>query len=296
MIYNAPYSGGFSPGAQLHSVDGDFTQCDPCGPPEISYPFKGDSFPGLKSIVLLDSSFVYQVIALGTGYNVQPFRSNQSFIVIEQEFMVAEQYYIPMRLNTPYWLGWSVGWTGYLGLLTNCFLVEEGPLVHVGGGIVVIKRKFASLPDTRNEYESYAYSFPALNNGTNNRFGLNRIVPSRVQYDYFVFDDLNILSIPLFNPSSAMLGRRLNATTGLFPNGIILEEQHYYKNGGASLNMQVDPDQPLVDGASPTNPSYTEYMSWVSGGHEIVAETSIFGPGAWMGNIYQRKTRFIVPR
>lgn len=303
MPDNAPYSGGTSAGAKLFAVNGDFTAATPCGPPEISYPFKGDTFPGLRDIVLLNSAGAYVNVPLGSGYNVQPFRANQSAIIVEQEFMVAEAYYVPMRLNTLYNTDWSNGWRGDFALLDQSFLVEEGPLENVGGGIVKFWRKFATLPPTRNEFESYAPTFPSFEvlYGTPATQSIVRpaktaTVFSRVQYDYYVYDDLDLLSGLSLFPS----GHRLNASTGLSPTGLILPEMRYYKpstettSGGTpntvEYNMQLDGDQPLT---AASIPSSTQYRGWI-GVAEIVAEASSFGPGPWLGNIYQRKTRFVI--
>ena len=92
---------------------------------EIDTPFTGDSFPNNRDIVLLNlasSSFVTQ--PFGTGYNIQPFNANQTAILLEQEFIVAEAYYLPLPLNTPYCVGWSIGWSNDYANLGDCFLVR----------------------------------------------------------------------------------------------------------------------------------------------------------------------------
>lgn len=297
MPLNAPYSGGFSAGAKLFAVDGDFTFASPCSPPmNIESPFKGDSFPSMKDIILLDQSGTYVSVPLGQGYNVQPFSANQSCIVFDQEFMVAQAYHVPLPLNTPYNMNWSIGWQGTYANLASAFLVAEGPLEDMGGGIVKFRRTFATLPPTRNEMESFCYTFPPLSNGTDLREAKSKVVASRVQFDYYVYDDLDILSwIPLF-PA----GRRLNATTGLSPSGLILPEMRYFKAGAnaVTLNLLCDGDQPLVNESSvgagdATKPTFSEYTGW-AWQKEIVAESSILGPGPWLGNIYQRRTRFVI--
>lgn len=291
---NAPYSGGYAPGNRIFAVDGDFTVAAPITPPEIVNPFKGDSVPDITSIILLSSAGVFTAIPLGSGYNVQPFAANQSAIIFEQEFMVALAYHTPLPLNTPYNLNWSIGWQNTYVNLNNCFLVEEGPLEHVGAGLVKFKRKFANLPPTRNVVESYAYTFPSISDGTTVRQAKNMIVASRIQYDYYVYDDLDLLpGITLF-PA----GHRLDVTTGMFPTGLILPEMRYFKPGANSitLNMLLDADEPLLDDTNPatgvaTNPTFTQYTTWAANGYEIVAEASCLEQ--WMGNIYQRKTRFV---
>ena len=69
------------------------------------------------------------------------------------------------------------------------------------------KRTFATLPPTRNEYESYSMTFPAFTDGTLTRLSFFKIVSSRIQSDFFLVDmaDVNIF-IPLYNSDN---GRRL---------------------------------------------------------------------------------------
>lgn len=297
---DAPYTGGTAPGGRIFAVDGDFTVCSPCGAPEIYNPLPGDSVPSVYPIILLDRTLGspdYVSLPIGTGFNVQDFAANQQAIVIEQEFMVAQSAYFPMPLNTPYNIAWSVGWLGtYLGL-ESCFLVEEGPHIPAGGGLIRFKRKFASLPPNRNEYESYCASYPAINYGVGeaiHRFGLSRIVNSRLFYEYFVYDNLNLLpGIALF-PA----GHRIN-TGALGTDAKYLEFEQFaaFKADANSVNnnnlLGDDPLDALVDGPPATTPSSTTYQSWLfDNPSEIVAEASSFS--RWMGNIYVRRTRFVL--
>lgn len=296
MPTNAPYSGGFSPGAQLFAVDGDFTVAAPCGLPHISNPFQGDTFPSLTSIVLLNSSGVYQEVPLGSGYNIQPFSANQTAIILEQEFMVAEAYHVPLPLNTPYDPAFAIGWQNTYVDLASCFLVEEGPLHDMGGGLVKFRRRYANLPPTRNVMESYVFTFPSLQNVTNTRVAYQAIVPSRVQYDFYVYDYLDLLSLPLFTAG----GHRLNAATGLQPPGLLLDQIKYYQDADALANHSPQPEISAL--TTDTIPVYdpiptgadSDYNTWITNKWEMVAEASSFGPGPWLGNIYCRKTRFVV--
>ncbi len=291
--FNAPYTGGVSPGGRIFAVDGDFTFAQPCSPPMISNSFKGDSSVGTNDIVLLDGANVYVRVPIGAGYNIQPFAANQSAILFEQEFIVALAYFVPMPLNTPYPLLWSIGWQNTYVALDSCFLVSESPLEAIGGGLAKFRRRFANLPPNRNEFESYTYVYPAVNyGGSDIRFQKPLTVNSRVQNDYFVYDDLGLLpGIPLF-PA----GHRLDSSTGTNPVGLILPQMRYFKSAaGVSNNNLLDADQPLDD-STPTVPSTTEYSGFANWGGagvvaEIVAEASSLQ--RWEGNIYERKTRFV---
>jgi hypothetical protein len=322
MIPNAPYTGGASPGAQLFFVDGDWSRIEPCGPPIISTPFTGDTILANNDIVLLSSAGQYVLVPLGEGYNLQPAVANQATIVIEQEFMCALAAYVPTPLNSSYNTVWSIGWQGNYSDLGSCVLVEESALEDVGGGMVKFKRTYATIPFTRSEPESYPYQFPGLgySNGKY-RPSFVRPVNSRVQYDFFLYDFDNIATGFAVFPN----GPVLNQQTGMNPVGLILPEQRYY---GYSADNYVNPDGSigsesavannifLPSGAQLQNPSDPndpntgsipptyQYLEWVQGNDsgdnftsnglpaEIVAETSVLVK--WKGNIYMRKTRFVV--
>jgi len=291
---DAPLSGGFYPGGRRFAVDGDFHIAWPSAAPEVYCPFEGDSQPSFYPIILLNRSIGtpdFVSVPIGSGFNKQPFNANQSAIVIEQEFMVAQEAEYQLPLNTPYNPLWATGWGNSYQNLENCFLVEEGPTVPVGGGIARFKRKFASLPENRNDYESYSAVFPALSIGgasTNARFGFTRIVNSRIFREFFVFDNLNLLaSIPLYPE-----GHRIN-TTNPDTKPVLWEQFSGFAADAAAIsNYQLlDPDAALADGPPATHPSYSIYKTW-QGTAEIVAESSCFD--RWLGNIYVRKTRFVV--
>lgn len=291
-MINAPYSGGSAPywNAGLYHVDGDFTVAEPCGPPVIQNQFRGDSMYSIYDIVLMGKAQTppaYVRVPIGEGYNIQGFHANQASIVFEQEFMVAQSYFRPMPLNSPYYVPWSIGWQNTYVWLGQCFLVEEGPLEDQGGGICKFRRKFANLPPSRNVFESYAYTFPAIiyDSGTM-RFQKTIITASRVQYDYFVMDDLNILSIPVFP-----VGRRLNNSTGMRPEGLLFPEMLYYKGEPDAVvkHNLLDPGQGLSDSPA-TTPTRSQYLEYVDQYCEIVVEASQLSP--YMGNILERRTRF----
>jgi len=295
---DAPYTGGFQPGGRIFAIDGDQTIASPCGPPHIYNPLPGDSVPSVYPIILLDRSIDppdYVSVDVGTGFNVQDFAASQAAICIEQEFQVAEAFHTPLPLNTLYDPAWSVGWGNNYVDLGNCFLVEEGPLQGIGGGLVRFVRKFASLPPNRNEFESHNATFPALNDGSDSpRFGFSRVANSRLFYEYFVYDNLNLLPGIELYPA----GKRIN--TGV--NGpdvmryICFEEFKGFKPVADAVvkNNLLDPDQPLQDddgSGNVTTPSYSTYASWQYTS-EIVAEASSFN--RYMGNIFVRKTRFVL--
>lgn len=295
MSENAPYTGGNSPGAKLYAVDGDFTKAAPCGPPIVANQFKGGDSPiSFNSVVLMNwSDKQYHLYDIGTGQNIQPFRPIQSSIVFDQEFMVAQAHYRPLPLNTPYDEAWSIGWANTYVDLGACFLVEEFQIEDQGGGIVRFRRRYANLPPQRNVMESYNCTFPMIDYGGGSvRWGFTRVCATRVYHDYLVVDQLDILKGRYVDWSSG--GPRLDAVSGILPNGIIIPEMRYYKAevGAVANHNYLQPGQALSDAGVKTTPSATDYLSWVDGRNEICIEPSILRP--YMGNIIERQTRFVI--
>lgn len=298
---NAPYTGGYSLGADLFAIDGDFTQDEPCNLPVISYPLMGDSIFSDRNIVFQGQGGFYDPlvagyteIPLGTFPNIQPWSANQAAAVLEQDFMVAQSAYQPLRLNTPYNPAWATGWIGAVNL-QFFYLVKEGALEDMGGGISKLKRTFAVIPPTRNEVEQFVYNFVGFQDsltGSTRQFTPINVL-SRLQYDYFIFDDFGVLDLGIF-PG----GPKLNAATGLYPGGLILPPQYYFQNpagffkllfatevGGLSDGNGIDPSTATV-------PSYSQYLGFINDGAELIAEGSTMN--RWMGNIFERRTRFIL--
>ena len=309
---SAPLSGGSASGGDRFFVDGNFYSCDPCGLPVISFPLKGDSILSTRDILFFFTSptLGYYCVPLGTFPNIQPWSPNQIAMVLEQDFMVAQDGYYALPLNTPYWPGWAIGfnqvmWNGYpIPSLNQFYLVEEGTLEDMGGGISKIRRKFATIPPTRNELEQFAYSYIGFANDPSgaNRYRVTFNVQSRVQYDYFIFDDLNVLTTPLYP-----IGKRLNST--ISPAGLILPPTYYWQNiNSISKNIFTDS---LSDGAttpptpgdsSTTVPSFSDYTNIMKGdgssltsnglNAEVIAEASTMS--RYLGNIWERRTRFVI--
>jgi hypothetical protein len=308
---DAPYTGGLSPGGTQFAVDGDFTSCDPCSPPKITFPLKGDSIFSAQDLLYYNSGAGdYQPFPLGTYPNIKPWSPTQAAFVIEQEFMVALAFYVPLALNTPYnEAAWGIGWThetstGYqIPDLSSAILVEEGDPDDMGQGIIKIRRKFATIPPSRSDVEQYAYTFPGFQSAEGfTRPAFTKNVLSRLQYDYFVFDDLDILDTTLF-PA----GNRLDSSTGLYPTNLILNPQNYYSPGGVAINQFLDSTPPgpsLQDadatlGTAATVPSATDWTNWIQGigtsnnsQPELIAESSTLS--RYLGNIFMRRTRMVL--
>ena len=271
---------------------------------------RGDSILSDNDLIVFDPlvpSF-YNYI-LGHYPNTHPWSPNQQVMVLEQEFMVAQNSYRPMPLNTPYNVAWSLGFwntfpSGYpAASIGSLVLVDEGELRDCGGGISRLKRRWASLPPTRCEPEQFAATFVGLDTsgggGTVSRQPFTQNVQSRLQYDYFIFDELDILSTPLFTGG----GWRLNSVTGMYPEGIIIPAMQYFQSSSIATAYGVyigNQTTTLFDDVTaPSLPSASESLNWAVGlttsngkPAEICAEASSFS--RWMGNIFERRTRFIL--
>jgi hypothetical protein len=148
--------------------------------------------------------------------------------------------------------------------ITTAFLVQETDLQNLGAGLVQWTRRYATVPATRSEYESFAYTFPAYLAGAESdpmREPLTRSVQSRVEYAYF------------------------HVGTALVPTVADIElaqrQRYVFPPYGDSDKVH-----------SGTEPTLTEYLEWVDEGRELVAEDARCH--AWLGNIYERITRYII--
>jgi hypothetical protein len=247
--------------------------------------------------------FEYKAFQVGNRSNLQPWSANQQAFVIDQKFRIAAEFYQPMRLNTRYDPFWALPWQGDfpdgfpLPGLGAAILVHEGATKDCGGGIFEIERQFATIPLTRNESEQFVINRIGLTINSAEYLRSPIAVMSRIQFDYFVYDEINILSdIPLFT-NLAAVGIRLNAETGMRPQGILIDAMKFY---GANEFQEVPAiyDQP-ADGSIPAStPSMTDYQGFMDGGSgtsnglraEMVVEASTFN--RYKGNILERKTRF----
>lgn len=209
------------------------------------------------------------------------------------------------------------------------FHVGESRFNDEGGGVTSFDREFATLPATRNEYESFVYPFPIWAIGSGG--GIQEFpfsVNSRIQFDYFqttnpelfidlpraprIIDVFNVL-VPLngFNlyggqggpPSS--WGLSVSAVgTGYVVNNVLSGSA-----SGASFTAKVTavgtagqilsfqtltatgPDTPVTVSATGGSGSGASFIVFPLGGGEVLAEDTSLRK--WKGNFYERKQRFV---
>lgn len=205
---------------------------------------------------------------IGTPRISLPFsgKGDQSTLVYEQDFIQIASLFVPLSANSIH------------PTISNAYLVLESDLRPINlAGVAMWTRRYAVIPQTRNEGGSIAYQFPGLTVIGSNatlRIPYTWTVSCRVQLDYYLVGPNGAYSSVIQLP--------------------VIERQRYYLPGMAGgIGTDVDT---LVSAASeiPTTPTTETYQSWISSGYEIVAEASIMS--LWQGNIWQRATKYIIAR
>jgi hypothetical protein len=190
--------------------------------------------------------------------------------VLKQIFSCRKDVFENLALNTPYdesFVGADafVEWADFV-------LVEEGPESDTGDGTVEWERTYARVPAMHQEPSVMAYSFI----GFYGTFGINivaitgrdrfsRVVPAKIQYDYYLLDDETTLDdVP------------------------IEQEQKYYVGTESNLTDYLADSPPFTVASNPTR---TDYEAMIAAGEDIVARAS--QTTRWMGNIVRRETIYV---
>lgn len=209
--------------------------------------------------------------ACGAARKSFPIPGDNTSFIVEQEFMQLFANFTPLALNTAH------------PTFTTAYLVQESPLQDLGGGVAKWTRTYATIPAQRNEYEMFAYQYIGIygyvlaqgGSVTTEVDGRERFTESslsRVQHDYFLCASGQDYETPADIPVNAA--------------------QAYYQSADSTLVTDYLTDSPPFTTAS--SPTLTAYLALVSGGDEIVAEESRLT--RWMGNIYERTTRYVIAK
>lgn len=153
-------------------------------------------------------------------------------------------------------------------------LVEQSPLEHTDGDILVYSRTYSSPPPTHYRWEQYAATFPAIEGAlliSMGRGELVKVVTSRIRYRYQRV------------PGDPFAGGNLqpNISIDMFP----VQPDPVFKI------MQGDVEVSVLSYTSGT-PTAQYYLDNIVG-TEIAWESEV---SQWMGNIYAVKTRYVVPQ
>lgn len=327
---DAPWTGGFQPGADRFAVDGDHTLALAVGSPIISFPFDSDSTaPDIPTVTLVTtpdnpSGFKY---VLEYPYNVSELShiSYENFI-IEQDFTIAADHFSPLLLNTPY-DRWSYA-PDYAGILDleRAILVSESQPQDVGNGVVMWRRTYATVPKSRSSYEDITFSFPGIAPtivGTPT-FDTSTLIPTvgvmpvtlnngsqsyqvdvycRVQHDFFLVPvgTFAIWSGPdnRFDPAyqipqfRVFFGRYINETNQVVSSDWVGAFDFANIDGTAETAPALTSVPPPNTGDGSPGDYGIGYNQMV-GAAEICVRASVFRP--WRGNIMERITYFTVAK
>jgi hypothetical protein len=240
-------------------------------------------------------------VAISKSRFSQPFAGDNGEYILEQDFQQFLDSFAKLPLNSRH------------DVYTNYFLVSEGPLADVGGGMVKWTRRYAAVPSTRNDYASLSYNFIGYYGKTADiaiavsltvplgRQRFTQSVKARLQNDYFLVDITGTI------PGSVASVSAITITPALkyyVPPGSIVSSAFIpaYSPGSAQeMNFGTNTDflwaitgaNPYPGAIIPTRPDRSVYEGWITAGTEIVAEASQVA--RWEGNIYQRVTKYVLP-
>lgn len=203
---------------------------------------------------------------------VRPIDRDPSHLVITRFYQSAADAYTAGTLNTvdDYYDG--------TGGKPTAYLVDNGPVESVDGNEVAYTRTFATIPADRDDYDTFAYTFPAQIDANNitRRQNMTLAVTRRIANKYYLTGTGGSYATPNLIPIE--LRQRYVLT--------------YYPTVGSPAYADVD----FVKNADAfgvlTTPSLSDYNTLVSGGTEIKPEDSHLEQ--YMGNIWRRYVGYIV--
>ncbi len=166
--------------------------------------------------------------------------------------------------------------------IATAFCIGDSELQDLGGGIARYTRQWATIPANRNEWGTFAFTFPGLkgtaeppyNQYWNVDVGGGRdprteSVKSRIYHEYFLCAAGQTYTspdeIPTIEPFRVKLASNPDAVMPYaLPSGVYLED---------------------------TTPTKEEYEASIAAEDELVAESS--KPERWQGEIYVRMTHYV---
>jgi hypothetical protein len=201
----------------------------------------------------------------------RPIERDQAHLVITRFYQCPADGYAAGTLNT---LDAEYNGTGGK---PSAYLVENGPVESVDGNEVAYTRTFATIPADRDDYDTFAYSFPAQIdvNGITRRQNMTFAVTRRIANKYYLVGTGGSYATPNLIPTEA---RQRYILT-------------YYPTVGTPAVADVDFVQNVNAFGVGTAPTLSDYLTYVSGGTEIKPEESHLEQ--YMGNIWRRYVGYI---
>lgn len=236
---------------------------------------------------LLDGS-VFEASAVSIRRFSTPFRDNV-LVMFDQDFMQLASRWKPLPLDTKD------------KDLQQFVLVDESALSPIGNGMARWTRTYARLPAERDEFESYVFTYPGMIGSTltfsggpaitidAGRESFSTRVTARLHMDFWHVgfspgiktpQDIPIIEAfePVINTGVAGVGLRGFKAALLGSNTVPTAQEYATRMRTSTV-------------AAPVSPFGFPSFPIVTGAFEIVAEDSVVS--VWMGNIWQRVTRYV---
>jgi hypothetical protein len=212
--------------------------------------------------------------AVGAARKSFPFDGDNASFIVEQDFMVLFSSFSPLALDTVH------------PSIAAAYLVKESPLQDLGGGVARWTRTYAKIPSSRSEWSTITFNFPGY-------FGTR--LPPYFQYYERIGDERDPWTA---TSVCRVLSEYFLCATGQTyetPQDIpIISRQLFTLDGRPDQPIDYLVNQTTNPLLSATEPTLPEYMALVAAEDEIVAEDSTIE--RWMGNIYERKTRYVIAK
>jgi hypothetical protein len=266
---------------------------------------------------------------------LRPFDDDFSQVVFEQDYQQFEDDFTPLPLDTPH------------DTIKDAYLVSEGPLDALGGGVVKWTRTYARIPASRQRFESYSWTVPGIGteavyssvsiSSNSSAAGVTTLVTA-TSSTAGVGDSVLVSYTFTDGVTGTQYGRDvlrtcLSGTSGTTINVDLISEpggtityntlkkvepgrDPYTEEVGSVLQLDyflpgvsagIDSPQDIPELApltiydntgrqtasftATTTPTLATWRSKVAAGEYVCVVRSI--PRRWMGNIYERATRYV---
>lgn len=204
----------------------------------------------------VDGTFTTAAVQ-GGPHRTFPFERDTTAFIEEQRYIQLKANFERLALNTAH------------PTIPTAYLVQETDLQNVGAGLVEWTRRYATVPATRIEYQADPYVFPAVFDAIGSdswRIApLAMSVTHRVEYSYY------------------LVGSATYPTVDDIP--LVLKFAPLFS---VSIPVEVDFVNPS------TVPTASAYLDLVDDAEELAVEDSDLH--IWLGNIYERVTRYVKAR
>ena len=210
-------------------------------------------------------------VAVGKPRVSFPIPGDAATTIIEQDYMILFANFAALALDTAH------------GTFTTSYLIEETPLIDLGGGVARWTRIYSKIPANRTEYSTYAYNYigywgslwsqTVQSNSVNGRERFTKTSLSKTLYTYY----LPGVTVGITTPSDIA----------------VVESQKYYVASSNNVMTDILADSPVTPASVPTRAAYEALITAdaSAGSFSIVAEDSKLI--RWRGNIYERSVVYV---